>query len=141
MLSFAAEPQESAVPTSDPIAEFRTAWLPNVSVEGLDRLIDLLSKASPLLIHGAFTRAVPMGCLASHIAWNHEKTAHLHNEAGVMWLCRVAKLNPATSSVVLAWDRAGVGDYELRNDLLTACLHEKTRREEHFEEELEAALC
>jgi hypothetical protein len=141
LLSFAAAPQESAVPTSDTIAEFRSAWLPNITVEGLNRLIDLLSKASPLLIHGAFTRAVPMGCLASHIAWNHTKTAHLHNEAGVMWLCRVAKLNPATSSVVLAWDRAGVGDYELRNALLTACLEEQTRREQQFEDELEAVLC
>lgn len=129
------------MPTSDPITEFRTAWLPHVSVEGLDRLVDLLSKASPLLIHGAFTRAVPMGCLASHIAWNHEKTAHLHHEAGVMWLCRVAKLNPATSSLVLAWDRAGTADYELRNDLLSACLDEKTRRDEMFEEELEAVYC
>ena len=132
---------EYAVPSLDPVSEFRTAWLPHVSAEGLDRLIDLLSKASPLLIHGAFMRAVPMGCLASHIAWNHEKTAHLHTEAGVMWLCRVAKLNPATSSLVLAWDRAGVGDFELRTALLAACHEEQARRDEIFEDELEAALC
>lgn len=123
------------------ISEFRTAWLPHVSDDGLDRLIDLLSKASPLLIHGAFTRAVPMGCLASHIAWNHDRTAHLQQEAGVMWLCRVAKLNPATSAVVLAWDRAGVGDFELRQALLEACINEKKDRAEVFEEELEAVLC
>lgn len=129
------------MPPTLAISEFRTAWLPHVSDRGLDRLIDLLSKASPMLIHGAFTRAVPMGCLASHIAWNHDRTEHLQHEAGVMWLCRVANLNPATSSVVLAWDRAGVGDFELRNDLLDACLQERTRREEVFEEELEAVLC
>ena len=129
------------MPSPDAIYEFQTAWLPHVSTEGLDRLIDLLSKASPMLIHGAFTRAVPMGCLASHIAWNHEKTAHLHNEAGVMWLCRVAKLNPATSSLVIAWDRAGVGDFELRTSLLSSCHDEKTRRDEVFEEEMDAVLC
>jgi len=134
-------PQESDVSSSPAISEFRTAWLPHVTDQGLDRLIDLLSKASPMLIHGAFTRAVPMGCLASHIAWNHERTCHLQQEAGVMWLCRVAKLNPATSTLVLAWDRAGVGDFELRNDLLQACLEEKGRREEVFEDELEAVLC
>jgi hypothetical protein len=129
------------VPTFEPLNEFRSAWLPHVSTQGLDRLIDLLEKASPLLIHGAFTRAMPMGCLASHIAWNHEQTAHLHNEAGVMWLCRVAKLNPATSSLVVAWDRAGVGDFELRIALLAACHEEKVRRSEIFEEELEAVYC
>ena len=58
-----------------------------------------------------------------------------------MWLSRVAKLNPATSAVVLAWDRAGVGDYELRQSLLTACLEEKARSEERFEEAMEAVLC
>jgi len=129
------------VPSTDPITEFRTAWLPHVSGEGLGRLIDLLEKASPLLIHGAFTRATPMGCLASHIAWNHGRTAHLHHEAGVMWLCRVANLNPATSSLILAWDRAGVGDFELRTGLLKACLEERDRRAAEVEHELEAVGC
>jgi hypothetical protein len=129
------------VPSSPAISEFRTAWLPHVTDQGLDRLIDLLRKASPMLIHGAFTRAVPMGCLASHIAWNHDRTSHLQHEAGVMWLCRVAKLNPATSNMVLAWDKAGVGDFDLRNDLIEACESEKTRREEVYEDELDAVLC
>ena len=44
------------------VAEFRDSWLPHVSNAGLRRLIDLLGKANPLLIHGAFTRSVPMGC-------------------------------------------------------------------------------
>ena len=113
---------------SNPVAEFRAAWLPHVTDDGLDRLIDLLGKASPLLIHGAFTRAVPQGCLASHIAWNHPETCRFQHEAGVMWLAHVARLNPATSSLILAWDQAGVGDYELRSDLLTACLDERARR-------------
>lgn len=116
------------MPAANPVAEFRAAWLPHVSDAGLGRVIELLEKASPLLIHGAFTRAVPMGCLASHIAWNHEETCRLQHDAGVVWLSRVAGLNPATSSVILAWDRAGVGDFELRAGLLAACREEQTRR-------------
>jgi hypothetical protein len=116
------------MPPTDAVAEFRRDWLPYTTDAGLNRIIDLLEKASPLLIHGAFTRAVPMGCLATQIAWNHPETAHLQHEAGVMWLCRVARLNPATSTLILAWDRAGVSDFELRQGLLTACLDERDRR-------------
>ena len=115
---------------ADPVAEFRDTWLPNVSDRGLARLVELLGKASPLLIHGAFTRAVPQGCLATHIAWNHPATCRLQHEAGVIWLSRVAKLNPATSAVILAWDRDGVADFELRSGLLAACLDERARRAE-----------
>jgi hypothetical protein len=125
----------------DPIAEFRAAWLPHMTDSGLDRLMELLRKASPLLIHGAFTRALPMGCLASHIAWNHPETCRFQHEAGVMWLSRVAKLNPATSAVVLAWDREGLADYELRSALLAACQHERDRRAELHAPKLEAASC
>ena len=114
--------------SADPVAEFRAAWLPHVSDRGLARLAELLGKASPLLIHGAFTRAVPQGCLATHVAWNHPATAHLQHDAGVMWLCKVANLNPATSAVILAWDRLGVGDWELRDELLAACWEEQARR-------------
>jgi hypothetical protein len=126
------------VPSTDPVAEFRTQWLPHVSDEGLARVTELLEKASPMLIHGAFTRAMPMGCLASHIAWNHGATAHLQHEAGVMWLSRVANLNPATSALILAWDRAGVGDFELRTGLLAVCRAEQGRR---AEEPAEAVAC
>lgn len=130
------------MPALDPIAEFRTAWLPNVSDEGLSRLVELLEKSSPLLIHGAFTRAVPMGCLASHIAWNHEATCRHQHEAGVLWLTRVAKLNPATSAVILAWDRGGMADYELRSQLLAACRNEQEFRAAECEPELaELATC
>jgi hypothetical protein len=116
------------MPTHDPVAEFRAVWLPHVTDAGLGRLIDLLEKSSPLLIHGAFTRAVPMGCLASHIGWNHPATCQLQHEAGVMWLSRVAGLNPATSSVLLAWDRHGAADFTLRTELLDACREEWDRR-------------
>jgi hypothetical protein len=112
----------------DPIAEFRADWLPHVTDEGLSRLLELLRKASPLLIHGAFTRAVPMGCLASHIAWNHPSTCWLQNEAGIAWLSKIAGLNPATSAVILAWDRQGNSDFELRSALLEACQEEQDRR-------------
>jgi hypothetical protein len=113
---------------AEPVAEFRTAWLPHVSDDGLHRLIELLEKASPLLIHGTFTRAVPMGCLASHIAWNHPQTCRFDHDAGVVWLSKVAGLNPATSSVILAWDRHGAGDFSLRTALLQACREEQSAR-------------
>jgi hypothetical protein len=108
--------------------ELRAAWLPNMTDAGLTRLIDLLEKASPLLIHGCFTRAVPMGCLASHLAWNHPTTAHLTLDAGITWLHRVAGLNPATSQVLREWDRRGPRDLELRADLLAELRRERQRR-------------
>jgi hypothetical protein len=112
----------------DAVAEFRAAWLPHVTDDGLGRLIDLLGKASPLLIRGAFTSATPMGCLATHIAWNHPATCRLQHEAGVAWLSKVAGLNPATSAVILAWDRDDTGNFELRSELLAACRDEQARR-------------
>ena len=84
------------------LGELRSAWLPHMTDAGLDRLTELLEKGSPLLIHGCFTRAVPMGCLASHVAWHHPRTAHLTADAGITWLYHVAGLNPATSAVILA---------------------------------------
>lgn len=126
------------MPTPHAVAEFRRAWLPHITNRGLARLVELLEKGSPLLIHGAFSRAVPQGCLASHIAWNHPTTEHLSAEAGVGWLTRVARLNPATSAVVLAWDANGVHDFELRAELLTACRDEQARRADAF---ADADLC
>jgi len=89
-----------------------------MTAEALQRLIDLLEKGSPLLIHGSFTRAVPMGCLATHIAWNHPSTCHLTLDAGIHWLSRVAGLNPATSHVIREWDRNGAANWETRAELL-----------------------
>jgi hypothetical protein len=111
------------------VAEFRDQWLPHVSDAGLDRLIELFEAGSPLLIHGAFSKACAMGCIATHIAWHHPATSTLNDEAGVLWLTRVAKLNPATSRVILAWDRDGRNDWALRAELLRACVDEKQRRE------------
>lgn len=108
--------------------ELRTSWLPNITDAGLDRLIDLLDKGSPLLIHGSFTRAVPMGCLATHVAWNHPRTAHLTLDAGICWLNHVAGLNPATSQVIRAWDRTGTADFEFRSALLAVFRVERRRR-------------
>ena len=86
------------------LAELRSAWLPNITERGLDRLIELLEKgqsaADPRLLHPA----VPMGCLATHAAWHHPRTAHLTLDAGITWLHRVAGLNPATSHVMRDWD-------------------------------------
>lgn len=99
--------------------ELQTHWLPNISDAGRARLIELLEKASPLLIHGSFTRVLPMGCLATHIGWNHPETAHLTVDAGICWLNHVAGLNPATSHVIREWDRVGANDYEVRDEILT----------------------
>lgn len=100
------------------LGELRSAWLPHITDAGLDRLVNLLEKSSPLLIHGCFTRAVPMGCLATHIAWHHPRTNHLTLDAGITWLHHVAGLNPATSQVLREWDRRGVQDLEMRGELL-----------------------
>lgn len=114
--------------TDEPLAEFRAAWLPHITDVGLNRIIELLEKASPLLIHGTFSRVPPMGCLATHVGWNHPQTCQLDHDAGIMWLSRIAKLNPATSAVILAWDRFGTGDYALRSALLEACRDELAGR-------------
>ena len=45
-----------------------------------------------------------------------------------MWLSKVAGLNPATSAVILAWDRDGNADLDLRADLYEACIAEQDRR-------------
>ena len=58
----------------------------------LERLIEMLEKNSPLLIHGCFTKAIPMGCLATHVAWNHPRTCHLTLDAGISWLHRYAEV-------------------------------------------------
>ena len=108
--------------------EFQSVWCPHMTDAGLNRITDLLDQASPMLVHGSFTATLPRGCLASHIAWNHPKTTHLYQDAGVVWLTRVAKLNPATSRVVMAWDRHGVYDWLLRSLLLGACRLEWSRR-------------
>jgi hypothetical protein len=102
------------------LGELRKAWLPNMTDSSLERLANLLEKGSPLLIHGCFTRAIPMGCLATHIAWSHPRTSHLTIDAGITWLHRVAGLNPATSHVLQEWDRRGAQDLTLRAELCSA---------------------
>ena len=108
--------------------ELKTSWIPNITDVGLDRLIDLLEKGSPFLIHGSFTRSVPMGCLATHIAWQHPRTAKMTLDAGVCWLNHVAGLNPATSLVIREWDRCAEADFEVRSDLLAIFRQERDAR-------------
>jgi hypothetical protein len=114
--------------SQETVRELRSSWLPNVTDAGLDRLIDLLEKNSPLLIQGCFTKAVPMGCLATHIAWNHPSTAHLTFDAGISWMNRVAGLNPATSHVIRDWDCSGPYNLETRGELLGLFREERQRR-------------
>jgi hypothetical protein len=111
------------------VRELHAAWLPNVTDAGLDHLIDLLEKGSPLLIHGSFTRAVPMGCLATHVAWNHPHTEHLTLDAGINWL-RMAGLNPATSYVIREWDACSAADWETRAELLAILKEDRQRRQQ-----------
>ncbi len=121
--------------------ELRVAWLPHITNAGLARLIDLLEKGSPLLISGAFTRAIPMGCLASHVAWNHPQTAGQTIDAGINWLYCVAGLNPATSHVLREWDQRGAQDLQLRQDLLVELRREQRRRQQlDTEEQPECSL-
>jgi hypothetical protein len=112
------------------VRELQTAWLPNLTDVGLDRLIDLLQKGSPLLIHGCFTRAIPMGCLATHAGWNHPRTAHLTQDAGICWLYQVAGLNPATSHVIREWDSRGAQDWTVRADLVQLLKEGRRKRQQ-----------
>ena len=111
------------------VRELQSSWLPNVTDAGLDRLIELLEKTSPLLIHGCFTRAVPMGCLATHAAWSHPRTSHLNVEAGISWLNQVAGLNPATSHVIREWDCGGPHNWQVRADFLALLTKERRCRQ------------
>ncbi len=111
------------------VRELRASWLPSITDSGLDRLIELLEKASPLLIHGSFSRAVPMGCLATHAAWNHPRTCRLTIDAGIRWLHHVAGLNPATSHVIREWDRRGAQDWEMRAELIALFREERQKRQ------------
>lgn len=110
------------------LEELRSAWLPHITTAGLDRLVELLRTNSPLLVHGCFTRALPMGCLATHVAWHHPRTKHLTLDAGINWLHHVAGLNPATSRVIREWDRGGIHDLQLRSELLAVLQEEQQRR-------------
>ena len=110
------------------LIELREKWFPHTSDDGLARIVELLESGSPLLIHGAFTQAMPMGCLATHIAWHHPATEDLSLDAGIAWLSRIAGLNPATSQVIRAWDCGSPYDWDLRSQLLQACKDEQARR-------------
>jgi len=114
--------------SQDCTRELKNDWLPNITDCGLNHVIELLEKGSPYLIHGSFTRAVPMGCLATQIGWNHPRTSKLTLDAGICWLNHVAGLNPATSHVIREWDRCVDCDYEMRQDLLELFRQEQENR-------------
>jgi hypothetical protein len=128
-MAFADRTRRSTMLSQECIQEFRASWLPNLTDAGLSRLIELLEQGSPLLIHGCFTKAVPMGCLASHAGWNHPQTAHLTLDAGITWLNQVAGLNPATSHVIREWDGRGAHGWEVRAEFLSHLKEERKRRQ------------
>lgn len=115
--------------TPETINELRGRWLPHVSDSGLNRVIQLLESNSRLLVHGCFSKAVPMGCLATQIAWHHPETEHLTADAGVRWLSHVAGLNPATSHVIRSWDACGPHSWEARAELLGVFRAERRSRQ------------
>jgi hypothetical protein len=119
------------------VRELQTVWFPNITDGGLSRLIELLESDSPLLVHGCFTRSTPIGCLATHIAWHHPRTEHLTHEAGVIWLTRIAGLNPATSHVIREWDFRGGHDWKLRAEVLQLLKLERQSRQCNVVQELE----
>ena len=82
--------------TPECLQEFRTTWLPHITDCGLDHLIDLLERDSPYLIHGSFARAVPQGCLATHIAWRHPQTEHLTPSIARRLLAEPRRRRPGT---------------------------------------------
>jgi hypothetical protein len=49
-------------------------------------------------------------------------------DAGIVWLNRVARLNPATSSVIREWDTHGSQNWEMRSELLAIFEEERRRR-------------
>ncbi len=112
------------------VKELRDGWFPHTTDAGLKRLITLLDSGSPLLVHGTFTKSLPMGCLATHIAWHHPATQKMSHDAGVVWLSHIAGLNPATSLVIRAWDEGGQANWDLRNLILAACREEWLDRAE-----------
>ena len=114
--------------SNEGVRELRSIWLPNTSDSGLARIIDLLQKGSPLLLAGRFTAALPTGCLATHIGWHHPAVCHRDDDAGVLWLTRIAGLNPATSHVIREWDRHDPRDWTFRRDLLEVLIDERDRR-------------
>src|ERR1700722_14216698 len=116
--------------SQDCLRELRTNWLPNMTETGLHRLIDLLEKDSPLLIHGSFSRAFPMGCLATHVAWHHPATSNLTIDARICWLTRVAGLNPVNSHVIREWDQAVESNWEVRAELLKEIKEYRAARHE-----------
>jgi hypothetical protein len=69
-----------------------------------------------------------MGCLATHIAWNHPHTEHLTVDAGITWMNQIAGLNPATSQVIREWDCSGPQNWELRAKLLALLKEEQHQR-------------
>lgn len=123
------------------LQELRSVWLVHLTDAALDRLVELLEKDSPLLIHGSFSRAVPMGCLATHAAWHHPRTAHLTVDAGITWLHQVAGLNPATSHVIREWDQHGSRNWEVRAELLTVFREEQKARQQGLGREFHSPAC
>ncbi len=110
------------------VREFKQSWLPNITDQGLERLIALIETDSPFLVHGCFARAIPMGCLATHAAWHHPRTTHLTMEAGITWLHRIAGLNPATSAVIREWDGQGCRRPDVRAGFLALLREEQQAR-------------
>ena len=95
------------------VRELEQSWLPNITDSGLERIIDLLRKDSPLLIHGCFTKAVPMG-----VAWRRTLpgiilSRNIARSMPAFIVSTTSHLNPATSLIIREWDARGRNNWDL----------------------------
>lgn len=112
------------------LEELRTSWLPAMTDNALNRIVELLEKQSPFLTSGTFNRSGVLGCLATHAAWHHPATAHLLGSAGITWLHSVVGMNPAASHVIQEWDCHGPDSWDARCQLLDVLRQEQRNRQE-----------
>ena len=116
-------------PPKSVMDELHHRWFPGAMDGAIDQVIRLIEAASPLLVSGYFCKLPPQGCLATQIAWHHPKTCHLNQDAGIVWLDRVANLSPVTSHVLTFWDARGSSDLAYRHFLLDQFKSERSRRQ------------
>ena len=109
------------------VTEFRAAWLPHVTD---DRPAPPRRSArqgqpafDPRRVHSAHADGLPR---LAHRLESPARRAISTTRPASMWLSKVAGLNPATSAVILAWDRAGNADLRPAHRSLRG-LHRGTR--------------
>ena len=98
-------------------------WLPNITDEGLERLIELLSTQSPQLLHGSFIDDDDGGCLAEHAGRHHDLCGD-RKFPGLAFAMLVTEAR--ASAVITEWDK---GDPRFAEELLRAFQNELVLRQ------------